>query len=139
MTASRHSHEFEHPSRCVSAIVARVVLALALLPLWPAASIYPHDISGSPIAASTPQAASGIPEVVMNVTRRDYGDVFAGEELDFPFDILNAGKAPLELMPRRLNSRSRSFGFGSLSRGQPDIQAERYRLVPVATRLAAPT
>lgn len=33
----------------------------------------------------------------MTTTRRDLGDVFAGEELDAAFAVRNAGTAPLEL------------------------------------------
>jgi hypothetical protein len=45
--------------------------------------------------AQTP-AADG-PEVVMPLTKRDFGDVFAGEELEQNFPIRNAGNKPLEL------------------------------------------
>ena len=33
----------------------------------------------------------------MNTTKRDFGDVFAGEELEQNFQVLNAGTKPLEL------------------------------------------
>ena len=33
----------------------------------------------------------------MTTTRRDYGDVFAGEEIEAAFVVNNAGSAPLEL------------------------------------------
>jgi hypothetical protein len=37
------------------------------------------------------------PEAVMASTRRDFGDVFAGEELEQNFPVRNAGTKPLEL------------------------------------------
>lgn len=49
------------------------------------------------------------PEVVMDSTRRDFGDVFAGEELEQNFPVRNVGNKPLELERRStLGRRSTS-------------------------------
>lgn len=69
---------------------------------------------------------------MLDATSRDYGEVFAGEVLDTPFNIFNAGKAPLELMQRSLTGSSSHSD--SVGRFEP-----RYRLIPVAARLAAPS
>ena len=53
--------------------------------------------SSSAQTPSVPQATTGRPELVMTATRRDCGDVFAGEELEASFAIRNDGTAPLEL------------------------------------------
>ena len=37
------------------------------------------------------------PEVAMDSTKRDFGDVFAGEELEQNFPVRNVGNKPLEL------------------------------------------
>ena len=38
----------------------------------------------------------------MNLTRRDFGEVFAGEELEAVFGVRNAGTGPLELSQKSL-------------------------------------
>ena len=49
------------------------------------------------------------PEVVMGSTKRDFGDVFDGEELEQTFPIRNAGNKPLELAQKsNLGTRSNS-------------------------------
>lgn len=85
------------------------------------------------------QNAPARAQVVLDTTRHDYGEVFAGEELDFPFNILNAGTAPLELMQRPLSSRA-----AIPAAAPPAIRAlqgavPRYKLVGAAARLAAPS
>jgi hypothetical protein len=48
----------------------------------------------------------------MTATRRDCGDVFAGEELEVAFGIRNAGTAPLELAQKStLGLRSGGPGY----------------------------
>jgi hypothetical protein len=118
-----------------------VIFTLVLLSLCSVVSFAaePRTEPKSPVAGgATSQAAPAHPEVVLDVTRRDYGEVFAGEELDFPFNILNAGKAPLELMQRALSSRAStpapSLAVRLLHGAEP-----RYSLVPVTARLAAPS
>ncbi|MEK6407217.1 MAG: hypothetical protein AABN34_09665 [Acidobacteriota bacterium] len=48
-------------------------------------------------APSAMQTAAALPEVLMGATRRDFGDVFAGEELEQNFPVRNVGTKPLEL------------------------------------------
>lgn len=56
--------------------------------------------------ASALQRVDG-PEVAMASTKRDFGDVFAGEELEQNFPVRNAGNKPLELSQKSaLGSRS---------------------------------
>lgn len=55
-----------------------------------------------PLALSLPARAASssrpdAPEVVMDMTKRDFGEVFAGEELQQVFLVRNAGTKPLEL------------------------------------------
>jgi len=47
--------------------------------------------------------ASG-PELKLPKSTRDYGDVFAGEELEEVFYVGNSGDAPLELAEKSLTS-----------------------------------
>jgi len=52
------------------------------------------------------------PEAVMASTRRDFGDVFAGEELEQNFPVHNAGTKPLELSRKSmLGTRSTAPDF----------------------------
>lgn len=37
------------------------------------------------------------PDAVVEITRRDLGEVFAGEEIEYAFIVRNAGTKPLEL------------------------------------------
>jgi len=59
-----------------------------------------------PAKASALSSADG-PEAVMGSTRRDFGEVFAGEELEQNFPVRNNGTKPLELAQRStLGTRS---------------------------------
>jgi hypothetical protein len=78
-------------------------------------------------------------QVVLDTTRRDYGEVFAGEELDYPYNIFNAGTAPLELMQRPLSSRAASATPAGPAIRAYEGSGRRYKLVGAAARLAAPT
>lgn len=52
------------------------------------------------------------PEVVMDSTKRDFGDVFAGEELEQNFPVRNVGNKPLELERRStLGRRSTEYDY----------------------------
>lgn len=51
--------------------------------------------SSIPVANARPRADG--PEAVMASTKRDFGEVFAGEELEQNFPVHNAGTKPLEL------------------------------------------
>lgn len=78
-------------------------------------------------------------QVVMEATTRDYGEVFAGEELDYLFNILNAGKAPLELMQRPLSSRAVTPRAAQLARRALPTAGRRFELVRASAGLAAPS
>jgi len=73
-----------------SASVYSVSLAMLLLVLALTVPL------GSASRAQSQSRVDG-PEVVMDVTKRDFGDVFAGEELEQVFLVRNAGTKPLEL------------------------------------------
>lgn len=78
-------------------------------------------------------------QVVLDTTRHDYGEVFAGEELDYPYNILNAGTAPLELMQRPLSSRAGTSTPAAVAARALHGDGLRYKLVRVAARPAAPS
>jgi len=142
MPGSRYSTELEHNGRGFNASAPVVVLALVLLLLLPARSLGARgkaDSSAGTKPAAARQAAPARPEVVLDAVRRDYGEVFAGEILDSPFNIFNAGKAPLELMQRSLTSRASWLDSPSLRSHRLESPSEGYHLVPVAARLAAPS
>jgi hypothetical protein len=88
--------------------------------------------------APSAQASAEGPEVVMASTRRDFGDVFAGEELEQNFPVRNAGTKPLEL------SRKSALGARSSATGYP-VRAAVWRpndqllARTVAARRAAPS
>jgi hypothetical protein len=92
------------------------------------------------VMASNVRAQAKAPELIIDSVRRDFGDVFAGEELEQVFIIRNAGDAPLELAEKSTTTgsnlpRSRDFiRASSFNRGQ------QY-LLPVAAlrRRAAPS
>jgi hypothetical protein len=78
-------------------------------------------------------------QVVLDATTRDYGEVFAGEELDYLFKILNAGKAPLELMQRPLSSRGITPRAAQLASRALPTAGQRFELVRASAGLAAPS
>ena len=111
--------------------VRSLLYELSLLTL--ALSLFAHF----PSASSARSGADG-PEAVMASTRRDFGDVFAGEELEQNFPVLNAGTKPLEL------SRKSMLGTRSAAPDFPVRAAvwrpNDYRLTrTVASRRAAPS
>ena len=56
-----------------------------------------------PLALAAPPSA---PLVYMSLTRRDFGDVFAGEELEQAFLVRNDGDAPLEMEQQSLTGQA---------------------------------
>ena len=71
------------------------------------------SLCGSLTPTSNARTPAEGPEVVMALTKRDFGDVFAGEELEQNFPIRNAGTKPLEL------ERKSTLGSGAVSPGNP--------------------
>ena len=94
--------------------------------------------------SSVPGLRADAPEAVVEITRRDLGEVFAGEEVEYAFIVRNAGTKPLELAEKTSVS-SRSAG----SEHTPSVamwraadqRFARDRLFarPVAATRAAPT
>lgn len=91
----------------VGSLALRLPLAILTVLLW------------SPSQAALPQRVEA-PAVVMDTTRRDFGDVFAGEELEQIFLVRNAGTKPLEL------SQKSTIGAGAA--------APRFVVAAVLTR-----
>lgn len=85
------------------------------------------------------QVAPARAQVVLAATTRDYGEVFAGEELDYLFNVLNAGKAPLELMQRPLSSRAGTPSAARLANRVLQSAGQSFELVRASARLAAPS
>lgn len=78
------------------------------------------------------------PEVVIGPTKRDFGDVFSGEELEQNFPVRNNGTKPLELSQRSLlgNGQIRSTFQVETADWQPGkLPITR----TVAARIAAPS
>jgi hypothetical protein len=88
-------------------------------------------------------AQPGGPEFVIDGTRRDFGDVFAGEELVQVFGIRNAGRKPLELAEKSVTTGSifpaprDLIKTGSFNRGE--LSDDHFLPVAVAARRAAPS
>jgi hypothetical protein len=90
------------------------------------------------IALAAPQKA---PLVFMNLTRRDFGDVFAGEEIEQVFPVRNDGDAPLEMDNKPLTGQAVPSPTNRLVRANA-FQAGsviRSALMPAAMRRAAPS
>lgn len=90
------------------------------------------------IPISSAQTGAGGPEIVIGATRKDFGEVFAGEELEQNFPVFNNGKKPLELAQRStLGSRLIQPSLpASAAVWRPN---ERLLTRTVATRRAAPS
>jgi hypothetical protein len=87
-----------------------------------------------PLALATPPSA---PLVYMTQTRRDFGDVFAGEELEQVFPVRNDGDAALEMEHKPLTGRSAPAPSNRLLRAS--ARQAGLALRPAAAHLAAPS
>jgi hypothetical protein len=78
------------------------------------------------------------PEVVIGLTKRDFGDVFAGEELEQNFPVRNVGNKPLELAQRStLGTRVKS---STLQISAADWRSKNQLVArTVSSRRAAPS
>lgn len=91
-----------------------------------------------PAARATPESA---PLVYMTTTRRDFGELFAGEVIDQSFPIRNDGDAPLEMEEKPLTGglapppSERLLRAGAFQSGGGRAHA----LMPAAVRRVAPT
>lgn len=73
-----------------------------------------------PTASNARVNADG-PEVSIGATKRDYGDVFAGEELEQNFPVRNLGNKPLELEQKSaLGMRSTTHGHLTAALWRPN-------------------
>ncbi|HXG63614.1 MAG TPA: hypothetical protein VNO70_00815 [Blastocatellia bacterium] len=86
--------------------------------------------------AGTPRAHAASPELSLDKTRHDFGDVFAGEELTAAFQVTNRGDAPL-----RLSETPLPIVGSSRWQPSPEMLQGMRRLIPVAApvRRAAPS
>jgi hypothetical protein len=113
-------------------LAARVLTVVAGIALLAAAS-----------SASSPRESAASPELVIESTRRDFGEVFIGEELNQVFTFRNAGTAPLELTFKTLTARSSASWPGQLigaaSAGSPNAASNYLKPAALINRLAAPT
>ena len=116
---------------------ARGAIALGLHVLTLMASLL--WLTAIPVASSANTPAAS-PELVIDSTRRDFGEVFIGEELSHAFTVRNIGTTPLELTNKSLTGQS-STPAHVLARSQWTNTAITNYLKPAAAikRLAAPT
>jgi len=87
--------------------------------------------SSSTSVALSRTGADG-PEVAIEKTTKDFGDVFAGEELEQNFPVRNAGTKPLELAQKSNLSTTRSLQEHSVARAVWNTSGE-----PLVRRVAA--
>jgi hypothetical protein len=100
-------------------------------------------LTAAPSSASRAGTSAASPELAIDMTRRDFGEVFVGEELDQIFTVRNVGTAPLELANKTLAARPSAPSQArpvSASSADSHKAAINY-LKPAAAlkRLAAPT
>ena len=85
------------------------------------------------ISTSTVKAQARAPELMIDSTEHDFGDVFVGEELMHVFSVRNAGPVPLELAEKSVTT----------GRGLPSlrelIKPVSFAPVAVAASRAAPS
>ena len=106
-----------------------LILALVLLSTVAMAGSQPRSepthLGQVPAAQQIAPAGA---QAVLDTTVRDYGEVFAGEELDYPYNIFNAGTAPLELMQRQVSSRAAASRLAQSAHHALQDAEERHRL-----------
>jgi HYDIN/CFA65/VesB family protein len=95
------------------------------------------------LASGAPDLRADAPEAVVDITRRDLGEVFAGEELEYAFIVRNTGRKPLELAEKTTaSSRSAPSGYTpSLAMWRPGdgLFTQPVAFMLTASRRAAPT
>ena len=69
--------------------IARVVLALT--------TVLALALSPAHSKSAAAQSPAGVPQMVLDKARHDFGEVFAGEDLSHVFLVRNIGSVPLEL------------------------------------------
>ena len=94
-------------------------------------------ILGYPTSESSARTRIDGPEVTMASTKRDFGDVFAGEELEQTFPVRNIGTKPLELAQKStLGTRSTTSSYPVTAAWRP---GDNFLIRSVAARRAAPS
>ena len=90
-----------------------------------------------PVYAAWQRAAVALPEVKIESTRHDFGEVFVGEDISHVFTVRNFGPAPLELSTTQqfITPRPASALRSSALRHQPALEL----LSASAWRSAAPS
>lgn len=87
-------------------------------------------------AAGLPRADG--PELAMEITSRDFGDVFDGEELEQNFPVRNVGTSTLEFSQKSTLSRAETNSDLKITAAVWHPTSE-YATRPVTAMLAAPT
>jgi hypothetical protein len=91
-------------------------------------------------SASSQNKSAASPQLVIDGTRRDFGEVFIGEELSHVFTVQNVGTAPLELANKTLTSQSFNYSASPAgSRRTYNAFSNYLRPVAAIKRVAAPT
>ena len=127
------SRAFLCPQRARSAwlVVNVFTLFVGIALLAAASNASPADRSGE------------APELVIESTRKDFGEVFVGEELDQIFTVRNVGTKPLELGLKTVMGRSSAAGEGQLitasSVGGPGRVSDYLKPASAIKKVAAPT
>jgi len=97
------------------------------------------SLSASPLASYARSLARvDGPELAMETTSRDFGDVFDGEELEQNFPVRNAGTSLLEFSQKSTLSRAETNSNLNITAAVWHPGSE-YAIRPAAAMLAAPT
>jgi hypothetical protein len=111
-------------------------LGLNVLTLFVGIALVAATSSASPVYIS-----NASPELVIDSTRRDFGEVFIGEELDQVFTVRNVGTTPLELGLKTFTARATvsSQARPISASGRVDALSNYLKPAALIKKLAAPT
>jgi len=107
------------------------------MPLLPLILLLTSPLAASARAFPADALTADGPDVVMEATKRDIGEVYAGEELEFTFVVRNAGTKALELKEKP-SIPSGSTGAANGPSTAMWRTGERV-FIPAAVRRAAPS
>jgi hypothetical protein len=102
-------------------------------------------VFAAPSTATSVDRSVASPELVIDGTRKDFGEIFVGEELDHIFTVRNVGTAPLELANKTLTGLSSrpslvtASSESSFASGGSFALANYLKPARAVNRLAAPT
>ncbi|HEX8185444.1 MAG TPA: hypothetical protein VF747_11850, partial [Blastocatellia bacterium] len=88
--------------------VRTVWLGLCVLTVVACLTLLTAGSSASSVSGRFVSGPAASPQLVMERTRRDFGEVFIGEELSQVFTVRNVGTAPLELANKTLAAQSQA-------------------------------